>query len=746
MTPPVFVQRVTRLSRRGIGDLGARPGGVEQDRPGDCGRIQNAPVAGHVHQRQHDPAPALARGAGLPGVRAGDGRSRVAGQRRNGADQAQIRFQPPVNVGLFGSGLKSPFNLHVHPLPRPDRRADQPNARHRSLACTGRFFVLAEDGDHFRGGAFPVPAADHGRNLLDAHMVVGPSPAVGRDLGLAQDLIVAPTKPAERRGIHPNLHGVGRGNFLTGRPTEFHAIVRQPHGPQQPREQPASRFRGQRRDQVGHVIVLALQRRSAHLTEGGSIHRVDPFESPGDETGFGLLLHWPIGPPGISPGRNIHRLALKLVQSKPCRLPPVRPPAGPRPASQRHRPLKGHRTTGLCSQRPSPNAAGGPWTVLAPSLRTLRSSFFPLLVRMVARRTVRAAGGGTSASATWAQWTWSRGAQRNQSSTDARPAFDGARYTSDTSVQPTHDMNFASVYDTPANGPASTGPSSLVVFVKKEDLMSIDPVHTLLFVAVSFGFGAASVEDAKPKGTAADRFVIVAERKILRGAAAVRGIQTRPTSDRIGFAPASAERAVGRRRSGEAQAISVPALEAGRLRYVLLVGDADVMPVRYMVLDRVTPAAFDYAFYPSDLYYADVAKAGRPFDDWNACQDAFHAGYFGEVRGEKNKKDPINYDQVDYRPEIAVGRWPVSTPERGRDLVAEDDARTRTRWPRFRRRTRRAAALFAVGGWVDSRGLMDRIAANATPQLERRETLLLRRRAARARRRRRITDAGCWRC
>ena len=26
-----------------------------------------------------------------------------------------------------------------------------------------------------------------------------------------------------------------------------------------------------------------------------------------------------------------------------------------------------------------------------------------------------------------------------------------------------------------------------------------------------------------------------------------------------------------------------------RLRYVLLVGDADVMPVRYMVLDRVTP-------------------------------------------------------------------------------------------------------------------------------------------------------------
>src|SRR4051812_29638378 len=44
------------------------------------------------------------------------------------------------------------------------------------------------------------------------------------------------------------------------------------------------------------------------------------------------------------------------------------------------------------------------------------------------------------------------------------------------------------------------------------------------------------------------------------------------------------------------------------LTYVLLVGDADAMPVRYMVLDRNTDAAFNYAFYPSDLYYADLAK------------------------------------------------------------------------------------------------------------------------------------------
>ena len=108
-----------------------------------------------------------------------------------------------------------------------------------------------------------------------------------------------------------------------------------------------------------------------------------------------------------------------------------------------------------------------------------------------------------------------------------------------------------------------------------------------------------------------------------------------------------------------------------QLGYALLVGDVDIFPVRFMVLDRVTPAAFDYAFYPSDLYYSDLAKEDGSFEDWNARKDSFHAGYFGEVRGEKNKQDPINYDEVDYRPDIAVGRWPVSTPEDAARVAAK---------------------------------------------------------------------------
>lgn len=135
-------------------------------------------------------------------------------------------------------------------------------------------------------------------------------------------------------------------------------------------------------------------------------------------------------------------------------------------------------------------------------------------------------------------------------------------------------------------------------------------------------------------------------------------------------------------------------------KYVLLVGDADVFPVRYMVLDRITKEAFDTAFYPSDLYYADVAKADGSFEDWNGKKDA----YFGEVRGEKNKKDPINYDGIDYKPELAVGRWPVSTPDEVKIVVAKtiayETAKTR----------QKKSALLYVEGWVDTRELLDGLA------------------------------------
>jgi hypothetical protein len=147
------------------------------------------------------------------------------------------------------------------------------------------------------------------------------------------------------------------------------------------------------------------------------------------------------------------------------------------------------------------------------------------------------------------------------------------------------------------------------------------------------------------------------------------------------------------------------------LGYVLLVGDADVMPVRYMVLDRATEAAFNYAFYPADLYYGDLAKADGSYEDWNARKDGFHAGYFGEVRGETNKGDAINYDEINYHPVIAVGRWLVSTPEEVKTVAAKTLAYEHTLATGKKPGANRAAFV-SVGGWVDSRAQLDRVAAS----------------------------------
>jgi peptidase C25-like protein len=131
------------------------------------------------------------------------------------------------------------------------------------------------------------------------------------------------------------------------------------------------------------------------------------------------------------------------------------------------------------------------------------------------------------------------------------------------------------------------------------------------------------------------------------------------------------------------------------LRYALLVGDADTLPVRFMVLDRNTAAAFDYAFYACDLYYADLADSSGAFDDWNRMREGFHERYFGEVRGEHFKDCPINYDAVSYVPEIAVGRWPVSDTVGLAALVAKTLAWKPSESPR--------ALLVHADGWVDFR-------------------------------------------
>ena len=75
-----------------------------------------------------------------------------------------------------------------------------------------------------------------------------------------------------------------------------------------------------------------------------------------------------------------------------------------------------------------------------------------------------------------------------------------------------------------------------------------------------------------------------------------------------------------------------------------------------------------------------------------------------------NKKDPINYDEIDYRPEIAVGRWPVDTGGRGQDRGGKTMAYGTGRPDGTKGTAYGGRDLVHPAGWVDARGQMDGLA------------------------------------
>jgi len=119
------------------------------------------------------------------------------------------------------------------------------------------------------------------------------------------------------------------------------------------------------------------------------------------------------------------------------------------------------------------------------------------------------------------------------------------------------------------------------------------------------------------------------------------------------------------------------------VKYVLLVGDSDMLPVRYTYTDRKqndsTPGGqiFGYgAYYAGDLYYADLYKQDGTFDNWD--YNGNHI--YGELHGEWFTDDCINFDRIDMIPDVAVGRVPAATVqdvENYVDKVINYESRTR---------------------------------------------------------------------
>lgn len=85
-------------------------------------------------------------------------------------------------------------------------------------------------------------------------------------------------------------------------------------------------------------------------------------------------------------------------------------------------------------------------------------------------------------------------------------------------------------------------------------------------------------------------------------------------------------------------------------KWVMLVGDSDKFPVRYLCRDVPNPKGYQ----PSDLYYADLFKFDGSFDNWDGNGNSLYA----QVLGTSSNN---NIDNVDWHPDIAVARVPAST-------------------------------------------------------------------------------------
>jgi len=90
------------------------------------------------------------------------------------------------------------------------------------------------------------------------------------------------------------------------------------------------------------------------------------------------------------------------------------------------------------------------------------------------------------------------------------------------------------------------------------------------------------------------------------------------------------------------------------IKHVLLVGDVDKFPVRW----RWWGLPQQEYWGVSDLYYADLYDDGTTnFNDW----DSNNNGLYGEI--EFAPDGTINNDNIDFHPDVSLGRIPASTDQ-----------------------------------------------------------------------------------
>ncbi|MBC7080742.1 MAG: hypothetical protein H5T44_00590 [Thermoplasmatales archaeon] len=102
------------------------------------------------------------------------------------------------------------------------------------------------------------------------------------------------------------------------------------------------------------------------------------------------------------------------------------------------------------------------------------------------------------------------------------------------------------------------------------------------------------------------------------------------------------------------------------IKYVLLVGDVDKLPMRYFYLKRYNSTHINWLqYYLTDHYYADLYDSNGSFCSW----DANGNGIFGEIIDDDDDGDFDNIDGMNYEFDVSVGRIPASNAEEVRTYV-----------------------------------------------------------------------------
>ncbi|NIO87474.1 MAG: hypothetical protein GTN68_43695 [Candidatus Aminicenantes bacterium] len=133
------------------------------------------------------------------------------------------------------------------------------------------------------------------------------------------------------------------------------------------------------------------------------------------------------------------------------------------------------------------------------------------------------------------------------------------------------------------------------------------------------------------------------------------------------------------------------------VRYVMLVGDCDKFPVRYLCRDATVPKGFQ----PGDLYYADLYNADKSFNNW----DGNGNGLYGQLDGTSANN---NLDNINWYPDVIVARVPASNISEVsifvEKVISYELRTTNSGW--FKK------ALLVTGNWDQDITTKDYIAAN----------------------------------